>query len=371
MAQSARTVEVRVAQFRAVLAVLLLVFTVQNVFFTGSTIPRNFLFSALAASLMALAFSLLVIWASQLGKSFPVTKVAIFSIGIDAALLALPVTLFVSIPEVQGLVASSTQLLNQPSVFAMYLLVIASGLRFREVARLGMGVNGCVILCLMGMEVVQSQGPEGFDPVALFTVRQHVLLLICSILLAWLISTHVRTTTLLAAEAALHANIDGLTGVYNRHYLREELNELSRQRGQIVHLIMLDVDFFKKINDELGHVKGDLVLVEVARRLQIALRSHDLIARYGGEEFCVLLKGLDDETAAKVAERLRRAIEKEPIEDRPVTISVGCSRWHEGEPISDLLERADKALYSAKETGRNRVVSKWKTSADDQGMSTV
>ncbi len=358
LARASQTVEVRIAQFRAFLAIFLLVVTLQTLFFTGSRVPARFLVLALSVSLMALLFSLLVIWADRWERGFPITTVAILSIGLDAALLALPVTLFVSTPETtMPLVRSADQLLNQPTVFAMYLLVIASGLRFRDAAKLGIAVNGLVILAMMGIEAVQAQGPTGVAPEALFTIRQHFLLLLCSGLLAWLISTHLRSTTLMAANAALHATIDSLTGVYNRHYLRNEFDRLTAQREGTIHLLMVDVDHFKAINDELGHGTGDIVLKEVARRLQDSLRTHDLVARYGGEEFCVLLHGLDDPTAHQVAERLRQSVAKEPIEERVVTVSIGVAQWEQEEEVSSVLERADICLYRAKESGRDRVVS--------------
>jgi diguanylate cyclase (GGDEF)-like protein len=283
---------------------------------------------------------------------FKVTPLAIASIGIDAALVVLPISLFFS----EGATIHGTPvILNQPSVFAMYLLVIASGLRFREVARLGIAVNGLVIISLMVIEAVRS---GGYDPVATLAIRQHFLLLASSALLAWLISTHIRTTTLMAAQTAQQATVDGLTGVYNRHHLRQRLEGLCEDRHSF-HLLMTDVDHFKQINDQLGHLTGDRVLIEVARRLQGALRPGDLLARYGGEEFCIVLTRIDDPMAMSIAERLRAGISKTPIEQRSVTSSVGVSRWNGQEPVAALLDRADKALYQAKAAGRDKVIALW------------
>lgn len=349
----------RIAQFRAFLALLLGVFSVQNFFWAGTVITGPFVPLSWISCTLALVFSTFILVSSRRGKELPVTQLAIASIGVDATLVVLPISLFFS--ETEG---SQSAVLNQPSVFAMYLLVVASGLRFREVARVGIAVNGCVIVSLMAMEAFRSQTPGGFDPVATLAIRQHFLLLACSALLAWLVSSHIRTTTLLAAQTSQQATVDGLTGVYNRHHLRARLESLCAEERHHFHLLMSDVDHFKQINDQLGHPVGDRVLVEVARRLQKALRPGDLLARYGGEEFCVVLTRLEDDMALAIGERLRNEIAQAPIEGRGVTSSVGLSRWDGQEPISVLLDRADRALYQAKETGRNRVVALWPETSD-------
>lgn len=360
MVEASRVVELRIAQFRAFLVVFLLVFNIQTMFWMGSRAPKAFVQLAVAAACFSLGFSAVVIWGHKAKRAFNVNVLSIVSIGVDAALMALPVTLWFSVNELGQPLFEGGPLLNQPSVFAMYLLVVASGLRFRDAARFGIAVNTCVVLALMMMEAVRNSTAEGVAPAAVLAVRQHALLLIGSVLLAWFISTHTRSTTVKAAETALQATIDGLTGVYNRHHLRQELETLCAEgSGSKLHLIMTDVDHFKSINDEMGHLVGDRVLVEVSRRLQGALRAGDLVARYGGEEFCVLLNNIDDATASEVAERLRTEVCKSPMEGRSVSTSVGLSRWDGSESISSLLDRADKALYQAKEGGRNRVATIW------------
>jgi diguanylate cyclase (GGDEF)-like protein len=345
---------VRIAQFRTILAVLLGIFSVQHLFWKSTALSSPFVPLSWVSCLLALVFSSFILLSHQRGKELPVTQLAIASIGVDATLMVLPISLFFSHTGGQPEVV-----LNQPSIFAMYFLVIASGLRFREAAGVGLAVNGCVILSLMAMEAIRSQTPTGVDLQATLAIRQHFLLLASSALLAWLISTHLRSTTLLAAQTARQATVDGLTGVYNRHHLRERLQALCAEPGRSFHLLMSDVDHFKQINDQLGHPVGDRVLIEVARRLQNALRPGDLLARYGGEEFCVVLSGLDDTTALAIGERLRQEVARTPIEERRVTTSLGVSRWDGREPISSLLDRADRALYQAKEGGRDRVMALW------------
>ena len=354
---ASRVVELRIAQFRALLVVFLLVFNFQAAFSMGVRAPSALLYAAMLASFLALAFSAYVIWTWRQEKEIPITALSIVSIGVDVTLLALPVSFFFSVARGADSPFHGP-LLNQPTVFAMYLLVIASGLRFREAARFGIAVNSCVVLCMMAIEAMRASTPNGLEPISSLAIRQHAILLIGSVLLAWFISVHTRTTTLKAAETALRATVDGLTGVYNRHHLRQQLEQLC-QNGATFHLLMTDVDHFKSINDELGHLTGDRVLTEVAKRLQQSLRSDDQLARYGGEEFCVLLSGVDDGTAQVVAERLRTEVCKTPMEGRTVSVSVGLSRWDGQEPLSELLDRADKGLYKAKEGGRNQVVTMW------------
>lgn len=163
-------------------------------------------------------------------------------------------------------------------------------------------------------------------------------------------------------ESALR---DPLTGAYNRKYLLDRLqSELAyaNRHGTPLSFLLLDVDRFKSINDAHGHPAGDVVLVELARHVQRVIRTEDVFARYGGEEFGVLSRGIAIEGARKFAERLRHAIEGYPFahEGRaiPVTISIGLTGVPapETRKASEIVSRADKALYAAKANGRNKVV---------------
>jgi two-component system cell cycle response regulator len=158
---------------------------------------------------------------------------------------------------------------------------------------------------------------------------------------------------------------DDLTGLYNHRYLTKHLDKLhgsdaGNGRGA---LLMLDLDHFKEVNDNLGHLVGDEVLAEVGRRLKGMIRGRDLAARVGGEEFVVVLSNADAGKADNVAERLREGIAKEPmavsapIGSLNMTVSVGVAMYHGAdEKPDDQLKRADKALYEAKRAGRDRVV---------------
>lgn len=159
-------------------------------------------------------------------------------------------------------------------------------------------------------------------------------------------------------QLARLATIDGLTGLRNRRWLDDAFaRQIARAAGtgQAASLLMVDVDHFKRLNDAHGHRVGDRVLRQVAHTLASGIRPVDLLARYGGEEFAVLLPGLALETAMAVAERLREAVEEDRIEGVPrATVSIGVATLRDGEPLAGLLERADAALYRAKQSGRNR-----------------
>lgn len=166
------------------------------------------------------------------------------------------------------------------------------------------------------------------------------------------------------------ATLDALTGLNNRHQfairLREETASAKRQNTPLC-CIMTDIDFFKKVNDTYGHAVGDCVLKNVARTIKKELRENDIPARYGGEEFAILLPHTTLEEATLVAQRLRCAIEKKKInieeyniegtKQLNVTISIGVSAYNKAQKEPEqLYQNADKALYKAKEGGRNRVV---------------
>jgi diguanylate cyclase (GGDEF)-like protein len=160
------------------------------------------------------------------------------------------------------------------------------------------------------------------------------------------------------------AAFDDLTGVYNRrsmfHHLEAELSR-CRRYGRSISVLMVDIDHFKRVNDEHGHLIGDQALRFVSTTLQNELRSMDFLCRYGGEEFCAILPETNRPGAARAGERLRSAIERIGFKhDRirlPLTVSVGASSWtaNEGNEIPDLLQRADGALLEAKRSGRNKV----------------
>lgn len=160
------------------------------------------------------------------------------------------------------------------------------------------------------------------------------------------------------------ATQDSLTGLWNReeifHILAQELSRAERE-DKCVGVIMADIDFFKKINDTYGHLAGDAVLRSIAGKLYSLMRSYDSIGRYGGEEFLIILPNCCLECSTDFAERLRVSISNESIDTPegmiPVTISFGvvASGNDRNKDANSLVMAADKALYRAKEEGRNRV----------------
>ncbi|MDB4993011.1 MAG: hypothetical protein JWM74_443 [Myxococcaceae bacterium] len=165
-------------------------------------------------------------------------------------------------------------------------------------------------------------------------------------------------------EAALR---DGLTKAFNKKYFLDRLESefaYARRHKSHLSLVMFDVDFFKKVNDNYGHLAGDYVLARLAKLTAAAVRTEDVFARYGGEEFGVICRAVELRKAGMFAERLRLLIESSSFEYEgqrvPVTVSIGVSATPEidVETSTELIGSADEALYEAKRSGRNRVILK-------------
>jgi diguanylate cyclase (GGDEF)-like protein len=161
------------------------------------------------------------------------------------------------------------------------------------------------------------------------------------------------------------AMFDGLTGIHNRRWLDETLHRLHRRHeksGDPICLSLLDIDHFKSFNDTHGHDAGDHVLTQVATTLRANLRPTDLCARFGGEEFVIVFPDLELDDAVAAAERVRVAIAELELAMPDgtalprVTISLGVAELGDNQAVPDFLKAADKAMYEAKEGGRNRVV---------------
>ena len=156
---------------------------------------------------------------------------------------------------------------------------------------------------------------------------------------------------------------DALTGSWNRGYLTELMERevaLAERTGQPLSLVVVDLDFFKRINDEHGHSAGDQALIQAARCLADSIREVDHLGRYGGEEFVLLLPNCDTDNARTIAERCREAMSREPVDtgrsrlQLSASFGVATCRGN-GLDVDELFRRADRALYRAKDNGRNRV----------------
>ncbi len=156
------------------------------------------------------------------------------------------------------------------------------------------------------------------------------------------------------------ASLDYLTKIYNRQkfesFLNYEINKLNRYDDASFSILLIDLDYFKLINDTYGHLKGDHVLQEVARILKYCSRESDVVARWGGEEFIMLLPHTDIEEAIVVGEKLRSTVEIHDFKDGiKLTCSIGIAQFHKHDNKKDVFSRADTALYKAKDLGRNRI----------------
>ena len=158
--------------------------------------------------------------------------------------------------------------------------------------------------------------------------------------------------------------IDGLTQIFNKRYfvetLEREMGRAQRYRRQL-SLIMFDIDHFKEINDNYGHLAGDHILRQLAATVQSRIRREDILARYGGEEFAIVLPELDRDNAITFAEKIRQLIENSVFEFEetriPLTVSVGVSILSvDADSPETLIKFADENLYRAKDEGRNRVI---------------
>ena len=154
------------------------------------------------------------------------------------------------------------------------------------------------------------------------------------------------------------ATLDDKTGAYNSRFFNNifEMEIEKAKRGkQKLSVIVLDIDFFKKINDSHGHLTGDKILARLVEALKSKLRKYDCLARFGGEEFVVLLPQTDSGRALKVAERLRRGVLDDGfLKKYSVSISLGVTQYRDKDSIKRMISRADKALYKSKKSGRNK-----------------
>lgn len=169
------------------------------------------------------------------------------------------------------------------------------------------------------------------------------------------------------AELNVDLMHDSRTGLKSKPYLEERLKDIissfknpenkERKEGfKNLSLLFCDIDNFKNINDNLGHNGGDDVLKKVSQIINGCVRTVDIVCRWGGDEIVVALLGANEEEAAKIAEKIRLAIE-EGMKDTGVTMSIGAVSYEEGLNMESITERADKAMYLAKKEGKNKVIT--------------
>jgi diguanylate cyclase (GGDEF)-like protein len=198
-------------------------------------------------------------------------------------------------------------------------------------------------------------------PLAYHYVEPAITIPFASSLVAVLLFNNLVSSIVDSVQRSLHALtiVDALTGAYNRRHFDARIREMMAthdRTGRAAALVILDVDHFKSINDRCGHHAGDAVLIGVVARLKERLRTHDLVFRTGGEEFAVLLPDSSPCAAMEVAEALRARIESSPLlPERRVTVSAGVAVRCRHESAANWTRRCDRALYAAKQAGRNGV----------------
>lgn len=159
-------------------------------------------------------------------------------------------------------------------------------------------------------------------------------------------------------DLAIH---DEKTGLYNNKFFQAQLDmefEKAQRGKQTLSLMILDIDYFKKVNDAYGHIKGDEILIRLARVVQNRIRGSDIAARFGGEEFILLLPETTIIKAKKLAARLKKAVHTDPLLKKyKITVSAGVTQFRKKDTKRSFKIRADKALYQAKKTGRDKFIA--------------
>jgi diguanylate cyclase len=274
-----------------------------------------------------------------------------------------------------AIVAMAAAYVINPPLRGMLLMIVALVLVFAaftlspKASRL-LGWFAVVVLGLV-MLGMATHAPQVFDPTierihfVFAAVVLPVVAMLAGDLSAMRMRLKLQKAELQDALARIHklATRDDLTGLINRRHM-VELAQMEQRRalrsGGAPCLCLLDIDHFKRINDEHGHAAGDEVLRMFARHAAASMREADVLSRWGGEEFLVMLPDTEPNEAAMGLERLRRLLSRDQAwgerAQLRVSFSAGLTAWHPGEPLCDALARADAALYEAKARGRDRLV---------------
>lgn len=254
-------------------------------------------------------------------------------------------------------------------VMVMFFAILQPGVfRLKLRAFIGLAVM-CVVLYALIIWHVSLQHPEAMDMTAEFiqwmvfaVITGGVVMVAAEISsIRARISSRNRVLSEVVANVEMMATTDGLTGVLNRRHVMERLikiREMAKRNAFGFVVVYVDLDFFKQVNDNYGHHVGDDVLKGFSRLMQEKVTEGDLVARLGGEEFLLVLVNADMHAAMPVIESLREATTALHFDAAPelrISVSMGAAEFSAGESLDHLLARADDALYTAKESGRNRV----------------
>jgi len=318
----------------------------------------------LAASVDVLFFVLFHVLGSPLLAWLNVVSVALYA----AAYLMLrrrinrPAIALIWV-EVLGHAGIGTWLVGWDSGFHYYLLMFIPAIVISTSPRLAAVLVGALLAFYLGLDAMsRAVGPlTPLQPTGLVAVKWFNIVVVFM-----MFSALGRFYVGLVRRAEWHlkrmATSDPLTGLFNRRHFQamaEHTVAHARRADEPVALILADVDHFKQVNDAHGHDVGDKMLVHAVGVLQRVRRDQDILARWGGEEFLILLPDTGPDGAAVAAERMREAVQASALahgdELIRCTMSFGVTGVHRGEPLSDAVARADRAMYRSKEAGRNRV----------------
>jgi diguanylate cyclase (GGDEF)-like protein len=239
------------------------------------------------------------------------------------------------------------------------MLKVRRALSHLPISRAWLKVGAISFLVFLGFVYFGFNRPRLQDPSADRLLSFLFYLGALCVFLLVKISVWTARDLLRVAELERDALNDPLTGLFNRRFLDLRLAEACREQATLA-VCIIDIDCFKRINDTYGHPAGDQVIREIGQRLSNCLRAGDTVARFGGEEYVVTLRGVGMVQAKVMAERLRRKVEVAPIvlkcgSEIRVTISVGVDIRRDDDTPEALLARTDRALYAAKQAGRNCV----------------
>ncbi|WP_197495827.1 GGDEF domain-containing protein [Acidihalobacter yilgarnensis] len=231
------------------------------------------------------------------------------------------------------------------------------------------------VATLLGLIVAYILFPvmnDGARPVSVLIFGVSLLAASVSMLLSW---HHYRELSVYQRRLYEQASYDGLTGAMMREpgmeILARFMSQADRQPAQAVSVALLDLDDFKRINDEEGHLAGDRVLQGVTAEVRAHIRGGDYLIRLGGEEFLIIFPGMQAEEAYALSETLRQRIPAvtDGLSRRPVTTSIGLAQYRPGEALGQLLGRADHLMYAAKTTGKNKVCTDMASSGQPTGAT--
>ena len=262
-----------------------------------------------------------------------------------------------------GSTITEDDIFTAPGMSGIAQDLMAKDSGFFEYTRAGetMLVNTRSIPALNWRVIVEQRESD-----ALAGIRQSLItnLIVGFVVIALTLVIIIYAVNLYHARLEKMATTDKLTGIGNRSMFDLDLDQALKRRlrdGKPMSLMLLDIDHFKRVNDVLGHLAGDRALIEIANLLRTTVRETDILCRWGGEEFAVLMLDCPLDSAKVIAENLRQAVEQTPIVSLPdqslLTISLGTTEVCDGDDCDTLFGRADRALFKAKEAGRNCVRS--------------